>query len=132
VSARSAAARSSARAAVRAPARRSPAAPAPVRGTRPRPARARRARRRTLLWVAIPLVALLLGGVVWVKAAQLHLVTRTSETVQAYQAVEAEMLRLRAQLGQRDGEVIRRARQDLGMVYPGEVRYLRAEAAPTP
>jgi hypothetical protein len=87
-----------------------------------------------VLWLVIPMVALLLGGVVWVKAAELHLVTRTSSVVERYQAVQADTLRLKAQLEQRDGEVIRRAERELGMVpIPANgVTYLRVPRTSTP
>jgi hypothetical protein len=75
----------------------------------------------------IPLVALLLGGIVWVNVARLNLTTRTSATVERYRGVQAEIVRLKATLAQRDGEVIDRARTRLGMVQArgDDVTYLQ-------
>jgi hypothetical protein len=82
----------------------------------------------------IPLVALLLGGIVWVKVAELNLVTRTSNVVERYRAVQADTLRLNSQLAQLDGRVIDRAKRELGMIpaRPGSVTYLTLPRNPAP
>jgi hypothetical protein len=81
--------------------------------------------------LAIPLVALLLGGVVWVKVAQLHLVTRTSQVVERYQGVQAQIDELDATLAQRDNDVMDRARRELHMIpAPGGATYLTVPRRP--
>jgi hypothetical protein len=105
-------------------ARGAPAGPAPR--TRSRPARVRH-RRLPKSRIVIPLIALVLGGIVFVKVAHLTLITRTSEVIERYQAVKSETLRLDGELARRNGEVIRLARTRLGMVPspPNGVTYLR-------
>ena len=98
--------------------------------TRPRPAPGVRVRRLPRSRIVIPLIALLLGGIVFVKVAELTLVTRTSAVIQRYQAVKSETLRLDTELARRNGEVIRLARTRLGMVPspPNGVTYLKLPA----
>ncbi len=97
---------------------------------RPRP-RVIHSRRPTLLerlhlrgirlaWVLIPLIAVLLGGVVFVNVQRLNLTTQTGRTVDMYNAAQADILRLRAVLAQKDGKVVDQAVLRLGMVQaPG-------------
>lgn len=96
---------------------------------RPRPVRrtasARRPRfRMGVLW--IPVIAVLLGGIVWVNVAKLQMTTTTSRVVDRAQRVEAETVRLRARLGQRNAVVIDRAQDRLDMRIPaeGDVEFL--------
>lgn len=73
-----------------------------------------------LAWVVIPLIALLLGGVVFVNVQRLNLTTQTAQTVDMYNQAQADILRLRAVLAQKDGQVVERAATRLGMVQaPG-------------
>jgi len=73
-----------------------------------------------LAWVLIPLIALLLGGVVFVNVQRLNLTTQTGRTVDMYNQAQADILRLRAVLAQKDGQVVEQAVQRLGMVQaPG-------------
>lgn len=105
----------------------------PLRGPgRPRPKpRVIHSRKPTLLerlrldgiriaWVLIPLIALLLGGVVFVNVQRLNLTTQTGRTVDMYNQAQADILRLRAVLAERDGQVVDQAVKRLGMVQaPG-------------
>jgi len=113
-------------------------APAPARtrprsrpSSRPAAARAPRARRRARLrmgkWV-IPLVALVLGGIVWVNVAKLTVTHQTGAVIEKARAVEAETARLKSRFEQRNATVIARAEKRLGMVSPpsSEVTYLDA------
>lgn len=73
-----------------------------------------------LAWVVIPLIALLLGGVVFVNVQRLNLTTQTAQTVDMYNEAQADILRLRAVLAQKDGQVVEQAATRLGMVQaPG-------------
>jgi hypothetical protein len=102
-------------------------APRPRAQPRQRTAAARARRRLPRSRIVIPVIALLLGGIVWVKVSQLTLITRTSHVIEQYQAVKSETLRLNTELARRDGEVIRLARTRLGMVPspPNGVTYLK-------
>ena len=104
-------------------ARRAPARPAPRPArpaARPRALPGSRARRAApslrARHVVVPLVALLLGGIVWINVARLNLATETSGVVERSRDVQFETARLQAQLDQRNGAVVDRARRDLGMV----------------
>jgi hypothetical protein len=111
-------------------------APAPSRSRprarpAPRPARSRsfRARRRgrvRLGRLAIPIVALVLGGIVWVNVAKLTLTHETGQVIERARSVEAETARLKSRFEQRNATVIARAEKRLGMVDPpsGSVTYL--------
>jgi hypothetical protein len=96
----------------------------PLRGTRPRIIHSRRPGLRDrlhlqgirLAWVLIPLIALLLGGVVFVNVQRLNLTTQTGRTVDMYNQAQADILRLRAVLAERDGQVVDQAVKRLGMV----------------
>ena len=71
-------------------------------------------------WIVIPFVAILLGGVVWVNVARLNLTTQTGRTVEMHDQVQGDVLKLRAKLAQKDGEVVDQAVKRLGMVQaPG-------------
>jgi hypothetical protein len=79
-----------------------------------------RLRGMRLAWVLIPLIALLLGGVVWVNVQRLNLTTQTARTVDMYNQAQADILRLRAVLAEKDGQVVDQAAKRLGMVQaPG-------------
>jgi hypothetical protein len=115
------------------PRRRADAPAGPAPRTPSRPARVR-SRRLPSIRIVIPLIALILGGIVFVKVAQLTLITRTSQVIERYQAVKSETLRLDTELARRNGEVIRLARTRLGMVPspPNGVTYLRLPRTPAP
>ena len=73
-----------------------------------------------LAWVLVPLIALLLGGVVFVNVQRLNLTTQTGRTVDMYNQAQADILRLRAVLAEKDGQVVEQAAKRLGMVLaPG-------------
>ncbi|MEI7519966.1 MAG: hypothetical protein WCK40_01335 [Thermoleophilia bacterium] len=73
-----------------------------------------------LAWVVIPFIAILLGGVVWVNVARLNITTQAGRTVDMYDQVQSDILKLRASLAQKDGEVVDQAAKRLGMVQaPG-------------
>jgi hypothetical protein len=105
------------RAAAPAEAPRPRRAPSRRAAPRARAARAPRARIRLGL-LLVPLIALLLGGVVWVNVAKLALTTETGRVVDRARSVEAETVRLKGRLEQQDGAVNARARDQLGMVDP--------------
>lgn len=90
------------------------------RPPRPRPQEAPRPRRRRarvrLGRLAIPLIAALVAGIVWVNVAKLGLSTRTGDTVERARAVQAETVQLKARLERIDSEVVDRARVQLGMI----------------
>lgn len=101
---------------------------APHRATRPRVIHSRKPTLRERLhldgirvaWVLIPLIALLLGGVVFVNVQRLNLTTQTGRTVDMYNQAQADILRLRAVLAEKDGQVVDQAVKRLGMVQaPG-------------
>lgn len=101
-----------------APAPRPRPRPAPAR-PRPRPAarRARRARPR-LGRLVIPLIALILGGVVWVNVAKLTLTNETGRVIAESRSVQAENVRLRSRLEQRNANVVDAAGRRLAMELP--------------
>lgn len=136
MSARGAAARS--RAAGR-PAPSPAPAPAPRPGRRPAPpTHGRAARRRGHLRrgsLAVPLIALALGGIVWVNVATLGLTTQTGQVAEEARGVEAELVRLRGQAEERNAAIDELARERLGMIdAPADsVRFLDlAPANPSP
>ena len=56
----------------------------------------------------------------WVNVARLNLTTQTGRTVDMYDQVQSDVLKLRAKLAQKDGEVVDQAAKRLGMVQaPG-------------
>ena len=70
--------------------------------------------------MVIPFIAILLGGVVWVNVARLNITTQAGRTVDMYDQVQSDILKLRASLAQKDGEVVDQAAKRLGMVQaPG-------------
>jgi hypothetical protein len=73
-------------------------------------------RRRRAWWLLVPVVALLLGGIVWVNVAKLTLTAETGAVVERARAVEAETVRLEAELERADAAVVDRARDQLDMV----------------
>jgi hypothetical protein len=79
-------------------------------------------------------IALLLGGIVWVNVSKLTLTAETGAVVERARAVEAETVRLEAELEKADGAVVDRARARLGMVpAKGDaVTYLDAPAPTAP
>ena len=104
--------------------------PAPVPQQRPRPRditspaptvlQRLRLQGMRLAWVLIPLIAVLLGGVVWVNVQRLNLTTQTGRTVDMYNQAQSDILRLRAVLAEKDGQVVDQAARRLGMVQaPG-------------
>ncbi len=92
----------------------------------PRPARAGRRARLRLGRVAIPIIALVLGGIVWINVAKLTLTHETGKVIERARSVEAETARLKSRFEQRNATVIARAEKRLGMVSPpsSEVTYL--------
>ena len=97
-------------------------APAPQPRPRPRPApraaprRAARPRARVRLGrVAIPLIALVLAGIVWVNVAKLTLTNQTGQVIQRARSVESETARLQSALEQRNARVSQNAQRRLGM-----------------
>lgn len=126
----------------RATARAHPHAPAPERRSAPRsrprrapaPRRASRPRIRVrhLGLLVIPIVALLLGGIVWVNVSKLAFTAETGRVVERSRAMEAQNLRLKAQLDRANSTVIDRAQDRLGMVMPGDgvITPLRAPTFP--
>lgn len=105
------------------PAARPRAVPTPRRAQAPPSTRSRQAtrsaqaeRRRRAWWLLVPVVALLLGGIVWVNVAKLTLTAETGAVVDRAWAVEAETVRLEAELERADAAVVDRARDQLEMV----------------
>ena len=90
---------------------------------RPRPRQravpVRRARVRLGLLV-IPLVALLLAGIVWINVSKLAFTAETGRVVERARAVEAENVRLKAQLDRANATVVDRAQANLGMGLPAD------------
>jgi hypothetical protein len=82
----------------------------------------------------IPVIALMLGGIVWITSAQLALTSQTSQLAQRYREVQAETRRLQAQLALGQGAVAAQAGSRLGMVQApsGSVTYLTAPPRTTP
>ena len=76
--------------------------------------------------LAIPLIALILGGIVWVNVAKLTLTHQTGQVIERARTVEAETARLKSRFEQRNATVIARAEKRLGMVSPASdaVTYL--------
>lgn len=100
---------------------------------RPRPAGARRRRGRVRLGrLAIPLIALLLGGIVWINVAKLTLTHETGQVIERARSVEAETARLKSRFEQRNATVIARAEKRLGLESPpsADVTYLDAAKLP--
>ena len=104
------------------PRRAAPAAPRPLPRSRAVPTQAR----LRSAWVVIPLIAVILGGIVFVNVAKLSLTNRTSQVIERARSVESETARLKATLDAKDAAVRASAQERLGMVEPalGEARYL--------
>lgn len=116
--------------------RRREAPPAPSRQRpravpRSRPAARRRARARATP-ILIPLIALILGGIVWVNVGKLSLTNQTGRVMAKARSVEAETARLKSQLEQLDARVRVNAQRRLGLVLPpgDSVTYLDPPARP--
>ncbi len=93
----------------------------------PRSAPERRAPRRFPSGLLIlPIIALLLGGIVWINVAKLDLATETGRVIEESRAVQVETVKLRGQLERQDVLVTSRAEERLGMfAVPGEsITYL--------
>jgi cell division protein FtsL len=115
------------------------AAPAPQPRPRPRPVprtaprRAARPRTRVRLGrLAIPLIALVLGGIVFVNVAKLTLTNQTGQVIERARSVESETARLQSALEQRNARVRQNAQRRLGMGSPSgdSVTYLDAGKTP--
>lgn len=100
-----------ARAAQPAPAR------APQRRPAPRPVHARRSRLHPGL-LLIPIVAALLAGIVWINVSKLAFTAETGRVVERARQVEAQNVRLKAQLDRVNATVVDRAQERLGMGMP--------------
>ncbi len=115
------------------------ARPQPRPGARPQPrprprpvARPRRRSRVRLGPLVIPIIALVLGGIVWVNVAKLALTNDTGKVMERSRGVEAQTARLQSQLDQLDARVRENAMKRLGMVMPSgdSVTYLDPLAHP--
>ena len=82
--------------------------------------------------LVIPIIALVLGGIVWVNVAKLALTNETGKVMERSRAVEAQTARLQSQLDQLDARVRENAMKRLGMVMPSgdSVTYLDPLAHP--
>jgi hypothetical protein len=118
-----------------------PARPRPREAPRPRPRSAprpqARARARTRLRMGpliIPLIALLLGGIVWVNVAKLSLTDQTGTAIERSRSIEGETARLASTLQSHEGSIRRNAEKRLGMVAPPDdgVTYLTPPKAKAP
>ncbi|MGE0028384.1 MAG: hypothetical protein AB7O78_00885 [Thermoleophilia bacterium] len=116
-------------------ARRPRPAPRPQARPRPRPRAVARPRTRTRMRLGplvIPIIALVLGGIVWVNVAKLSLTNDTGKVMERSRGVEAQTARLQSQLDQLDARVRENAMKRLGMVMPSgdSVTYLDPLARP--
>ena len=87
--------------------------------------------------LVIPLIALVLGGIVFVNVAKLTLTNQTGQVIEKARSVESETARLQSALEQRNARVRQNAQRRLGMESPSgdSVTYLDAgknPAAATP
>ena len=98
---------------------------------RPRPVARRRSGVR-LGPLVIPIIALVLGGIVWVNVAKLALTNDTGKVMERSRAVEAQTARLQSQLDQLDARVRDNAQKRLGLQLPSgdSVTYLDPLAHP--
>lgn len=92
-----------------------PTRTAPRRGRSRAPAT--RARIRPGL-VIIPIIALLLAGIVWINVSKLAFTAESGRVVERSRQVEAQNVRLRAQIDRARATVIDRAQARLGMGLP--------------
>jgi hypothetical protein len=88
-----------------------------------------RARLRILL---IPLVAVVLGGIVWLNVAKLAVTTETTRVVEKARATEAQISELQGRLAQQEAEVMRRARQRGFTERPSDANTFLQGARTTP
>ncbi|MGD9571780.1 MAG: hypothetical protein AB7V62_07860 [Thermoleophilia bacterium] len=100
--------------------------------TRPRAVPRRTIQRRRLGLLIIPLIALVLGGIVWINVAKLTLTNETGKVIERARVVEGQTARLKSDLEQRNAAVRRNAQNKLGMVSPepDSVTYLDPLATP--
>jgi hypothetical protein len=84
--------------------------------------------------LVIPLIALLLGGIVWVNVAKLSLTDRTGTAIERSRSIEGETARLASTLQSRESSIRRNAEKRLGMVAPPDdgVTYLTPPKAKAP
>lgn len=84
--------------------------------------------------LAVPLIAALLGGIVWINVAKLNVTAQTGAVLEQSRSVESDNVRLQGQLEQRNSQVIDDAQARLGMVPApnDQVVRLTAPAAPVP
>ncbi len=110
----------STRATARSRAATAPARPRPDerRAPRPRPRAVPPRARLRIGPLVIPLIALVLGGIVWVNVAKLSLTNETGKVIERARVVEGQTARLKSDLEQRDAAVRRNAQVKLGMVSP--------------
>ncbi len=125
----------STRATARATARQPRPSARPQARPRPRPRAVARPRRRSRVRLGplvIPIIALVLGGIVWVNVAKLALTNDTGKVMERSRGVEAQTARLQSQLDQLDARVRENAMKRLGMVMPSgdSVTYLDPLAHP--
>lgn len=108
------------------PRRRRPAAARPRPRAVPLAARLRNPR------LLIPLIALILGGIVFVNVAKLSLTNQTGQVIERARSIESETARLKATLEAKNASVRLNAQRRLGMVEPapGAVGYLDPRPAP--
>ena len=101
--------------------------------SRPRPRAVAGRRTRVRLGpLVIPIIALVLGGIVWVNVAKLALTNETGKVMERARTVEAQTARLQSQLDQLDARVRDNAQKRLGLQLPSgdSVTYLDPLAAP--
>lgn len=80
----------------------------------------------------IPVIALLLAGIVWINVSKLAFTAETGRVVERSRAMEAQNLRLKAQLDRADATVIDRAQQRLGMGMPLDSSITPLKVVPQP
>jgi hypothetical protein len=82
--------------------------------------------------LVIPIIAIVLGGIVWVNVAKLALTNETGKVMERSRGVEAQTARLQSRLDQLDARVRDNAMKRLGMVMPSgdSVTYLDPLARP--
>ncbi len=99
---------------------------------RPRAVPRRTIQRRRLGLLVIPLIAIVLGGIVWINVAKLTLTNETGKVIERARVVEGQTARLKSDLEQRNAAVRRNAQNKLGMVSPepDSVTYLDQLATP--
>jgi hypothetical protein len=109
------------------------ARPAPARAPQRRPVPRRAPARRSRLHpglLLIPLIAALLAGIVWINVSKLAFTAETGRVVERARLVEAQNVRLKAQLDRVNATVVDRAQERLGMGVPvdSSITPLRAPA----